>query len=420
METNLFQAAKIRLLLDQPFFGTLALHLTEKTMPNNRLPDGRLLDTVAVDGKNLYVNPEFLSSLKKDEMQGLLAHEIMHVCLGHIYPWRRKHREPIRWNKANDYVINLLLTEAGLKLPKNGLLDKAYDNMSSEQVYSKLPEENDKKNEKGGGGGDLPWADIIEDTSCTESEGKQLEREWKELLVQAATAAKMRGRLPSGINRLIDDIVNPTIPWASILANFLNEVLYDDYDLLRSDRRFIQQGIYLPDLYSEGCSVVIAVDTSGSIGSAEIQLFVSECVGILSSRNVKSVRIMSFDTKVHLDVKLQPWDDLPENYPGGGGSDVRPVFKRLHSEGASEKPSCLIVLTDMYISFPEAAPDYPVVWATQTDINHIDPPFGTVIQFNPDDGSYEINRGGGSDCQDDGDGYNPYTDDSEEEYANYA
>ena len=96
-----------------------------------------------------------------------------------------------------------------------------------------------------------------------------------------------------GIERMVDDIVEPKIPWYVLLEQFVNEVIRDDYNELIHDRRFIQHGIYLPDMYSEGCSVVIAEDTSGSIGKAELQAFVSEAVGILRSRSVKSVRVIA-------------------------------------------------------------------------------------------------------------------------------
>ena len=410
-ESTYFSKAKVKLILDHPFFAVLALHLIEKEMDmGNPIIQQLVMPTVGVDGQNLYVNPEFVKGIPDDQMIGLLAHEVMHVALGHVWSWHRQWRDPKKWNWAGDYVINKNLRDEGMKLPEGGLYDAKYDDMSSEEIYSLLEEE-EKKDGKGqgkGSGGKGSWEDLLPSLGAPsdgEGEGdgsggkpkglsphemQELEQEWKERLVEAVYVAKMKGKLPAGLERLVDDIVAPSVPWYSLFDQFVNEIIRDDYNEMIHDRRFIQQGIYLPDMYSEGCWVAIAIDTSGSIGREELKLFLSETVGILRSRNVKHVKIMACDAELTMSETVYPWDDIPDNFPGGGGTDFRPVFDHLDED--MDKPACLVYLTDCYGTFPESAPRYPVLWCTMTE--DYDIPFGTKITFDPAQCGVEIEHMG--------------------------
>ena len=395
----------MKLILDHPFFAVLALHLIEKEMDmGHPIIQQLVMPTCGVDGHNLYVNPEWVKKLNDDERIGLLAHEVMHVALGHIWPWRRQWREKKKWNSAGDYVINAILRKEGFTLPKNGLHDPQYDNMSAEAVYDKLAED-EKKNGKspeptwedllegmvgeGGGQGDKEGKDGKSGSSkMSKDEMKKMEQEWKERLIEAVHIAKMKGKVPAGMERLVDDVVSPKVPWYALLDQYVNEIMRDDYNELIHDRRYVQYGIYLPDMYSEGCDVCIGVDTSGSIGPEEIKLFVSESIGILRSRNVRSVRIMACDAEIHLDVTLNAWDPIPNEFPGGGGTDFRPVFNRLSEEG--KRPAVLIYLTDTFGDFPEEKPNYPVIWAGMTDDPKL--PWGIYIKFDPHESGCEIEQ----------------------------
>ena len=66
--------ARVQLLLAQPFFGTLSLRL--KLVPGD-------LPTMATDGARIVYNPAFVGELRPAELEGTLAHEVMHCALGH-------------------------------------------------------------------------------------------------------------------------------------------------------------------------------------------------------------------------------------------------------------------------------------------------------------------------------------------------
>ena len=98
----LFVKARSRLLLGNPFFGTLCLR--QKPVEWDQ-PTG------AVDGKHLYYNVKWFEKLTDMEREGFLAHEIMHLVLMHHI--RRQERNPHKWNVAADYAINNHLIAEG-------------------------------------------------------------------------------------------------------------------------------------------------------------------------------------------------------------------------------------------------------------------------------------------------------------------
>lgn len=90
--------ARISLLLQQPFWGTLATRLILRDMT-----DEEWCKTAATDGRNFYYNRDFISKLNKQECIFLVAHEVEH-CFppGTIIPGEFKAIEDYR---VGDTVI---------------------------------------------------------------------------------------------------------------------------------------------------------------------------------------------------------------------------------------------------------------------------------------------------------------------------
>jgi predicted metal-dependent peptidase len=80
------------------FFATLCLRL--------RLEVDWDCPTLAVDGKTLFFNPEFVIGLSPDELVAVCCHETMHLAMAHHA--RRLARDPDRWNRAADLSVNPL------------------------------------------------------------------------------------------------------------------------------------------------------------------------------------------------------------------------------------------------------------------------------------------------------------------------
>lgn len=379
---ELMTKAVAAIVLEDPFYGYLLLR--QDIVQDASIP------TASVNGKQLRYNPTFVRSLTNLQVKGLLKHEIMHVA--YMHHLRRGTRDPKKWNIAGDYVINALLVENGVELPPNGLIDKTMAEHSTEHVYSILPDEPSggsggqpgEEGESGGQPSNEKWNwGGVEDAPGSEDESvrQEMEDETKSEVIAAANAAKIHGKLPANIERLLDNIRQSKMPWRKILARFFRATAKNDYTWLKPNRRFLSSGIYLPSLHSEALGpIVIGVDTSGSVSADEMASFFGCINGILKQTKPESIHVVYCDAEVSNVQVFRP-TDIPLTInkfkpKGGGGTSFVPVFDYIKEKRLA--PAAMLYLTDMYGTFPYKAPSYPVIWcATSKEIA----PFGKTLEI---------------------------------------
>jgi predicted metal-dependent peptidase len=392
-----FQAlaqARCRLVLGKDaksaFFASLALRLVPQVDWG--------IDTMATDGKKLFLSPSFVSALPPDELLGVVAHEVMHNALAHHA--RRGPRDARRWNVACDLAVNPLLLEAGFALPASRLLpgEGEYQGLpagkSAEEYYGLLSEPPPGKEQGEGPGqgdgepgqgeaGPSPTPDpggcgaVQEPGGGSQAELCQSQAEWQVAVAQARQVAKGRGELPGGLARLVEEVLQPRVDWRDVLREFVSAHARNDYRWSPPNRRFIHQGLYLPGLRSEELGeLVLAVDTSGSIGEKELARFAAEAQGILEAFDC-ALTILYHDSQVQ---KVQHWRSgdgpLALEPAGGGGTSHVCIFDWVRAQ--AEQPTCVICLTDLYTEFPEVTPSTPVLWAVVGD-GASEPPFGLRV-----------------------------------------
>ena len=129
-------AARTRLLLDFPWFGSLAMRL--------QIEQSTDVKTFATDGTRLIYNPATAATYTDQELTGVMAHEVMHCAL--LHPYRRASRDAKLWNVATDYAINSELIRSGLKLPANVLIDAQFDGLSADVIYARLQKQQRSSN----------------------------------------------------------------------------------------------------------------------------------------------------------------------------------------------------------------------------------------------------------------------------------
>jgi predicted metal-dependent peptidase len=346
--------ARTDLLIDQPFFGALALRL--------RLIEDMGTQTMSTNGTHIKYNPDFVASLSIGLTRAIVAHEVVHCMLDHV--GRCGPRHPRKWNQAIDYVTNELLTKAGFNFEGTGLLDSKYDGMTADQVYDLLPDSEE-------GDGNDPM-DVCEDGDPNTVEVNATD--WKIATVQAANAAAAQGKLPDHLKRFIDELLAPKIDWRERLRRFVTQISRDDYSWTRPNRRMLSQGMYLPSLYSHHMgTMVVAIDTSGSIDQHTLTAFGSEISAIHKTARPAELVVIYCDADVNHVDRFGPNDELHFDMHGGGGTDFRPPFAWVSKE--SIQPACMAYLTDGYGSFPTSA-DFPVMWVCTTNVVA---PFGETV-----------------------------------------
>ena len=368
--------ARARLLLDAPFFGTLALRLTPVAIHD------KSIETGATDGVHLFYNVKWLEKLRELERVGFVAHEVMHVALLHIL--RRNGRDGRRWNIAGDYIINNTLVKENFILPHTELIDSQYDNMSTDEVYNLLPKDLGQtgilgvllqgEGDPGGCGGVLDHPDI----SGAGAASGALEAEMQVAIQQAAEAAKSCGKFSRNLESLINEVLSPRVDWKNVLARFLRSNNKSDFTWLKPNRRFIAQGLYLPSLYNPCLDeIAVVTDSSGSVSDEELTQFLSETTSILHELNPTAVHFIQCDSEVK-DYTVYTREDLPlkVNYKGRGGTRFAPAIEYVNKH--CPQITALVYLTDLESSDFGRQPDYPVLWVTT---HSEEAPYGEIIKI---------------------------------------
>ena len=189
------------------------------------------------------------------------------------------------------------------------------------------------------------------------------EQAWDEAMHQAASLARAQGNAPGAVKETIRQAHRSILDWRSLLRRYMTDAARRDYSWSVPNRRFIDSGLYLPSMHSEGIdAIAIIIDTSGSLPGETLALFWAEVREIAAELQPDSIYVLQVDAVLQ-DAARYPAGELPDRITirGRGGTDFRPGFAWLHEQGV--RPSCCLYLTDMECdSYPETAPLYPVAW----------------------------------------------------------
>ncbi len=371
------ERAKMSLMMraNTSFYTTVLLSLKHEI--TEKLP------TAATNGIWLKVNPNFFLDLTEREQLGLLIHEVLHVCLMHMT--RLNGRDPEIWNIAADHCINLMLLKEGYHLPTPRLAATIYEGMSTEEIYKQLYQEAKDSPDStvpDGIGMDIsyPGDDVDETTELLSQE--DIQEQVTEIVLRAATQAKMDdtnpGNIHGSIEILLEKTLNPKLPWNIILQNYMSQFSKSDYSFSRPNKRYFPE-FYLPTTHAEAiCNLAIAVDSSGSVLPEEFSYFINEIAVIQSQLQPEKITLIDFDTEIN-DIRIitQDTDVLRElEFTGGGGTYVVPV-----TEWATKnKPDVLLIFSDGEFIIPEEPKGIPIVW-----LIHNDPSwkcdYGTIIHY---------------------------------------
>lgn len=359
--------ARSSLLLSEPGYGLAAMSLILTPVAE----DHPVIWAMATDGVRLFFNPGWVESVPLDIIKGVIVHEVWHVWAKHDL--RKEGRQHMPWNYAADAAINPVIRAAGYRLPEHAVGDE-FAGLNAEAIYPKLPVI-EVKVEAWNVGGVLPNPGLSKGKNKGEMEAERDQR-----IHQWGEAAKRAGKLPAEFERLLNELLNPRLPWKEILARFVDTSARNDFSWLHCDPECVRFGCYMPTMYSEELGLIAYIgDTSGSIDQDQHKRAVSELQGMLRSYDNASIYCMWVDHALH-NPELVTSDDVPLNiHPaGGGGTSFRPGFE--HMEEAGIRPKCCVYATDGYCNDFADDPGYPVLWLVVENNPDFRPPYGEVVR----------------------------------------
>ena len=389
--------------------------------------------TAYTDGVNKKYGRKFLESIiSEPKVRGLILHENLHVALKQVVFGRAMFLEnPKLANLSADFVVNDIIfnidgvisntNERLVELPDGAVYDAMFHDWSMREVYNYL-----KKNCKGGkrgrgkgedkgqgnpppNGGTQPNDDEGDDGGDTVTvNGKTYDisqsdehdftggdmspEQAKEILDEIDKALReggmLAGRMGGKIPRAISELMEPKVDWREALREFVSSTTKgnDEFTWRRMNKRHMANDIYLPSVENESIGeIVIAIDTSGSIGSEQITEFATELVSICDLCQPELVRVLWWDTEVHGEqVFKDNYGDIAKLLKpmGGGGTHVSCVSDYIVKNKVNAE--CVLVFTDGYV---ESAVNWritsPTLWMV-TQHKSFEPPVGKKVMFGDD------------------------------------
>jgi predicted metal-dependent peptidase len=411
--------ARAKMLVKHPFFATLMM-----SMP---MIETQMIPTAATDMKQLFINPDFVESVDDDVLMFVIAHEIMHTAL--VHGMRLSGRDPLRWNVATDYAINLILKDSNFKIWPQALLDEKYRDLSADNIYNQLKKEDDDQQQQqqqgqgrqqgqpdpnaqpqpgqqpsqaAGAGGQQPppppgqqpqpgsgpptagqpgnqhhspmLGDLIQPDAAGDPVAEdRLRKDIQQRVAQAASIARMTGNMPGSLERFVQQVLEPKVPWYETLRHLMTEHDQVDEDWMHRNRRF---ATYLPTDHAENrLGIAIGIgDTSGSISDEELIDMGSEFTGICEQTKPEEIRMVWADTHVQSVQVFEPGDVIDLEPKGGGGTDMRVPLKYAEQF----EPRIVVLFTDGHTPWPKEEPPFPLIVCCTTQVPV---PIGEVIRI---------------------------------------
>ena len=352
--------------------------------------------TAYTDGVNKVYCREFIETFKSEpKLRGLVLHENLHVALKQIPRHRDLSHVHKLLNYAMDFVVNDIIQHTGgvvgvnkeplVLLPDGALYNSMFHDWNVRKVYEYLKkrkqelddEEGNEQGEKpkGGSGGNKTSSDgepkdgetdvddalrnmddsmdehIFDDVQdMTADEIKKLEGDIDKALRQGGMLA---GRMGATVPRVIGELLEPKVDWREVLREFVQSAMRgkDEYTWRKMSKPYLANDMYIPSMHSETMGeLVVAIDTSGSIGNEQISEFATELTSICDLCNPDKVRVLWWDTQVHGEQVFEGnYGDIANMLKplGGGGTHVGCVSDYMIKNSVNAE--VLVIFTDGYV-----------------------------------------------------------------------
>ena len=364
------------------------------------------IPTAYTDGWNKHYCAEFVETLSTQELTAIVLHENFHVFLKHIPRHMDLMREDMRLtNIAMDYAVNSIIAQIEdktlAKLPSHAVYDAKFHDWSVREIYTFLktgvnPEgkkEGEPKPKDGGnkiqiGPGTYCGAgsDEHDFSKLSEADKEQLKGMMEKIDKALHQGSIMAGQMGVKVPRAIEEAMAPEVDWRDEMREFVTTeyVGKTEYTWRRYNKHRVVDGYIMPSIISETVGeILIAIDTSGSIGNKELAEFADCIVAICDTVCPESVRVLWWDTDVHGEQKFAAGEygqikNLLKPL-GGGGTMVECVSRYVTKQDL--KADCLIIFSDGYTeSSPWWGIDMPTLWLITMNAQ-FDPPAGKKVKF---------------------------------------
>ena len=359
-----------KLLIENPFYGLFLLGLSKVI--------DKSVETACVRKRGinceLVINPEYWETLDDIQQLNLIQHEIYHIVFQHMFmtPFFKNHEV---LNVAADCEVNSYLQNLDDTWIVPSMFN-AESKLGTKVYYDIIMNQTPPPPPQGGGGGNgsngLP--DTKDDHSSWDKEFKECSDAEKQLIQnqinsQIKTAAeqtmKMRGTIPAEMKAIVDELFKPkprVFDWKAYFRRMLGSI----YDInIKKTRR--KESIRFPGAagikHKKKVSILVAVDTSGSVNDEELKDFFSEITYIYKA----GARITILECDAAISANYEYTGKWTGKVHGRGGTNFQPVIDYYRKN--IKDYAALVYFTDGECSIPDNVPR-DTIWVITSAGDH--------------------------------------------------
>ncbi len=365
-----------KLLIEQPYYGLFLCGLKKEWSDEIETAG------VCLDGINykLLINEKWWKSLSPDIQTGVILHEALHLVFYHV----------LDKDKYKALCPNHMMLNVAHDLEVQSYIPEKYrwKECAAEQLFAQYPnlerklgtkfyieflkqiQKEQQKKQPGSGSDtmDLPgekddhseWGDLS-DTQKSLAKA-QLDYQQKEAAEQTL---KQRGKLPSELEEQLKALLHPKPPifnWKAYFRRFLGNVI--DVNIKRTRRKEsnrFEDATGVKKLKKH--SILVAIDTSGSIVQTELQDFFSEIYHIWKAG--AKVHVLECDAKIQKEYDYN--GKYPEFVSGRGGTSFVPCVNYFNEH--KNDYTTMVYFTDGWGDAYCCKPNRQMLWIITSNGN---------------------------------------------------
>ena len=346
------------------------------------------IPTAGTDGFDVFYGEGFCKNLNQKQLRYIILHENFHKALRHCTEYRDVvAKYPELSNKAQDYVINLMIEEADprylfVERPISNLcIDRKYTGLDFIAVLRDLLKQTPDYQS-------VPLDKHMDGSQrINEDNANKVASDIDDALRQGRIARdRIRARSKGGDGRALDGLIqNRQTNWTEAMREFIQTLCAGDENsrFCPPNKRFLPLGIVMPSHFSESVGdLILACDTSGSMTSVYPVVF-GEIARICETTQPDTVRVIWWDSVVRGE-QVFTRDDYDKiatllSPKGGGGTTVSCVAEYIAEK--QYKPKAAVYLTDGYIESDYTMPSVPCLWGVVNN-TRFTPRVGKKVNIN--------------------------------------
>lgn len=364
-----------KLMIKEPFYGIFASGL-QKVFSTQVEHMG-----IVPDGLNykLLINKEYWSKLDAQHRIGLLKHNLLHMCFFHVTDYQNyltMARNHSIMQVAMDMEVNSYLYDEQLPDDQSTRIFKMLPNLPKRQgtkyyieVLNKIDAGIDDPEIRGFGTDTSGVLEALRQVHRDHDQwnagrGANIEVVRTQLEYRMRTVADtVKSQIPQEMTNIVNGLFTfkkPIFNWKKFFRNFMANA----FDCMPKSTRRKESTRFAGALghkLAKKHTILVGVDTSGSIGQKELDEFFSEIYHVWKAGAF--VDIVEFDTKVQRQYHYK--GKTPQEVKGRGETWFKPFVDYFNAN--SRKYSLGICFTDGYASLHDVNPYGKFCWVITSD-----------------------------------------------------